>query len=351
MFYKQFSNITDVLSEDIVTEYDYWLATLPERTKKNIVVSVVASTLNITYPVAKSLIEFSVECGIMERHYLLICPDCNAVLQSIKADEDIANFLIEKQLCNSCGENKWVSTEDIFECYDVIKEPDASYDEIQEEIKKRITNANPKINFAKADSLFYIEPECLYKQFYNPDESAYQLFSKLRKKLDWDYGDDTTAKGKSLENLACAIFNEIKGIGATTKIKTNTNQFDCTCLSHISLSVPTVYRYFSDYFIIECKNEKNKPNNTYTNKLESILTTTEAKLGIIWGRVDATSTCKTISREFYLKNNQIIITFCDNDLDKIIKQRVNLLSYIQFKINQITLKPTNAKYEALPYYK
>lgn len=307
MFYKQFSNITDALNEDIVTEYDYWLATLPERMKKNIPVSIVATTLSITFPVAKSLIDFSVENGIMEKHLILLCPECGAVLQSDVTEEDVAKCLIQEQLCNNCGKSGMVCTEDIYECYDVIKEPDASYSEIQDEIKRRISNKQSNTNFVKADSLFYFEPENLYKCFYNPDESAYKHFSELREMLDLDYGDNNTAKGRALENLVCAIFNEIKGIGATTKIKTNTNQFDCTCLNHISLSEPTVYKYFSDYFIVECKNEKKKPDNTYTNKLESILSTTEAKLGIIWGRKDATSTCATISREHYLTNKQVIM--------------------------------------------
>lgn len=43
MFYKQFSVITDILNPDFVENFDYWLATLPQRSKKNITASVVSA--------------------------------------------------------------------------------------------------------------------------------------------------------------------------------------------------------------------------------------------------------------------------------------------------------------------
>ena len=117
-----------------------------------------------------------------------------------------------------------------------------------------------------------------------------------------DYGQNTTAKGKALEALALEIFNQIKGVRGTNDVKTETNQFDCTCLSSINTTFPSVFSYMAPYFIIECKNEKEKPNNTYTNKLLSIMDTNEAQLGIVVGRKDATEPCFKISREHYLKH-------------------------------------------------
>ena len=67
--------------------------------------------------------------------------------------------------------------------------------------------------------------------------------------------------------------------------------------------------YLTPYFIVECKNEPdNKPNNNYCNKLESILETNAAQLGIIFGRIDATSTCFQISREHYLTHKIFQVT-------------------------------------------
>ena len=52
--------------------------------------------------------------------------------------------------------------------------------------------------FDKADSL-QSNTEELYELYYSPSESAYANFADLRKKLDFDYGKNTTAKGNALE--------------------------------------------------------------------------------------------------------------------------------------------------------
>ena len=78
--------------------------------------------------------------------------------------------------------------------------------------------------------------------------------------------------------------------------------------------------------------------------------TNDAQIGIIFGRVDATSTSFTVSRDHYLihKNSnrhKIIITCSDKDLDYIIDKRVNLLKYLEFKISCVTIGSANASYE------
>ena len=165
-----------------------------------------------------------------------------------------------------------------------------------------------------------------------------------------DYGKNRTAKGQALEKLVLEIFNQIKFVRGTRDVKTQTNQFDCTMIFGVSTIYPSVFNFLAPYFIIECKNERNKPNNTYINKLESILDTNQAQLGIIFGRKRATSTCFKISRDQYLthKNSprqQIIITCCDDDLEYIIDKKVNLLEYLEYKIFQITSGSLSATYE------
>lgn len=165
-----------------------------------------------------------------------------------------------------------------------------------------------------------------------------------------DYEKDTTAKGKALEVLILEIFNEIRYVTGTNDVKTKTNQFDCTFLCGVDTMFLSVFNYLAPCFIIECKNEKKKPDNNYTNKLESIMDTSSAQFGIVFGRKDATSPCFSISREHYLTKKettkqQIVVTCCDKDLEYIIDKRVNLLHYLEYKIFQITNNSTNSTYE------
>ena len=173
----------------------------------------------------------------------------------------------------------------------------------------------------------------------------------MRSKLNADYGKNTTSKGSALEKLVLEIIGHIKYVRVSDKVRTGTNQFDCTALCGISTLYPSVFNTLAPYFIIECKNElKKKPDNNYCNKLLSIIDTNDAKLGIIWARKDVTSTCFTTAREHYLthsrsKKDQIIITFSDEDLKEIIDNRVNLLQYMEYKIFKVTSSSKTCTYE------
>lgn len=253
-------------------------------------------------------------------------------------------------LCEECEEEKEIITDNIYTAYRVILQPAVSELEIKQAVDKRLASKNThSINFHQADSLSNNITD-LYKVFYCPSESAYKEFYELRENLDIHY-DTTTEKGRALEVLILKIFGSIKNVCATNAIKTLTNQFDVTALCGVNTTYPSVFNYLTPYFIIECKNEKKKPDNTYTNKLESILETNAAQFGIVFGRKDATEPCFQISRDYYLvhKNSavqKIIITCSDKDLEYIITKRVNLLLYLDFKIFQITTGSLNSTFES-----
>lgn len=350
MFYKQFSKVTEALNPEFVENFDYWLTTLPSNNKANITPSVVSSRLGVSYSQAESILLFAEREHILDKHYIVRCPVCDCVLESISVNE-LADVLENPLYCNECEEERQIPVDSIYTAYRVILPPDATEDEIADAILKRLHQGNSSsVNFSKADSLAN-DPNSLYEAFYNPDESAYDEFNELRKKLDLDYGKNTTEKGNALERLVLRIFNSIKCVRGTTAIKTQTNQFDCTLLCGIGTLCLSVFNYLTPYFIIECKNEKTKPDNNYTNKIESIMATNAAQLGIIFARNDATSTCFSISREHYLirKNSdrqQIVITCCDKDLEYIIDKRVNLLKYLEFKIFQVTSNAPKSTYES-----
>ena len=256
--------------------------------------------------------------------------------------------MLDPVYCDECDQDKHITLDNVYTAYRVIQEPNVSEEEIAKAIEKRLNQGDSTtVNFTVADSLSH-DINTLYEVFYNPDESAYQKFQELQEKLDLDYGKNTTAQGNALEKLIKEIFNQIKGVKCTNDVKTKTNQFDCTALCGIKPVTLSVFSSLAPYFIIECKNEPDKkPNNTYCNKLISIMESNAAQLGIVFGRKDAASTCFTIAREHYLTNKnsaqqRIIITCSDADLTYLIKDRVNLL---QYKIFQITANAPNVTYE------
>lgn len=349
MLYKQFSKITDAGLKDFAEEFDYWLGTLPVKRQKNITISLVSSIFDIQYKVAEKILEFCEKEKILKKYYLVECPnaDCESILKEITFDE-IASVLIEKQYCGQCDEYKKITLENIYSVYSRIQKPDVSDEELEKEILKRLPSSKEE-NFNQAD-LLLDNKATLYEVFYKPSESAYKKFKELKDKLDLEYGNNTTAKGKALEVLILEIFNQIKYVNGTNDIKTQTNQFDCTLFCNINTIYLSIFNYLHPVFIVECKNEKKKPDNSYTNKLESIMQSNNAQIGIIFGRKDATKTCFAISREHYLINKnsskqQIIITCCDKDLDYIIDKRVNLLKYLEYKIYQITINSSSMSFE------
>lgn len=350
MFYKQFLEVRDVFNPEFVENFDYWLATLPIGNQRNITASVVSSRLGVKYVLAEMVLQFAERKGILEKSYIVKCPDCDFILDTISKDE-IANELVEGAYCSTCEEVKSIQPSDIYESYKVIKQPDVTEEEIEKAIAERLGfKQGNDINFNYADSLSS-KKNTLYEAFYSPDESAYEEFERLKSKLDLDYGKNTTSKGTALEKLVLEIFGHIRYTKVTNEVHTGTNQFDCTALCGISTVYPSVFNFLAPYFIIECKNEPDKkPNNTYCNKLLSIMDTNEAKIGIIWGRRDVTSTCFIIAREHYLKHSgsgkdQIIITCSDNDLKELVDNRVNLLQYLEYKIFMVTSNSSKCTYE------
>lgn len=349
MFYKQFLEITDILNPDFVNNFDYWITTLPTNNQKNITASVVSSRLEVTYSQADAILKYAERKGILEKYYLVPCPDCGYNLATVKKD-DIADILLEAPYCDDCNNYKKITPEDIYAAYKIILKPDVTEAEIERAIEKRLNqNEDANINFTNADSLKN-DKFSLYEGFYNPSESAYNKLMQMKADLDKDYGKDKTAKGRALEKLILQIFNEIKFVKCSDEIHTETNQFDCTVLCGIGTCYPTIFNQLSPYFIVECKNEKKKPGNTYFNKLLSIMNSNEAQFGVVCSRKRAARTCFTIARENYLINQdkskqRIIICFDDSDLEYLIDKRVNLLQYLEFKKFQVTTNSPTSTWE------
>ena len=352
MLYKQFLEITDKLNPEFVSNFDYWLATLPTNCQENITASIVSNRMKVAYSLAEKILSFSEERGILEKNFIVTCPndECGAYLTVI-TKEELASFLLEKQYCEECNEYYQITPEDIYASYKVILQPDVSEEEIEKAIEKRLNQGeNESINFQKADSLVN-DKSMLYEVFYNPDESAYEEFKQMKGDLDKNYGENTTLKGKALEKLILRIFEQIKFVKGTNEIRTTTNQFDCTLLSPMVTAYPSIFNVLSPYFIVECKNEPKKtPGNTYFNKLLGIMEANEAKVGIVFARKPAAKTCLDIAYNTYLRTTyaskrEYLLCMDDTDLKYLVDDRVNLLEYLDFKIMKLTTDSRNAMWE------
>lgn len=338
------------MNSEFVESFDYWLATLPNNKVKNITISLVSAKFEISYTQAEKMLKFAESEGIMREYYLIVCPneDCEAVIDMVEL-QDLASILMNPIYCHACDKEYNVSPDNIYTAYERIKKPDLSEDEINKRISLKLGLKNEISNFTKADSLG-CDIKNMFKVFYNPNESAYQEMIKMKENLDGPF-PNSKAKGDALEKLSLFLFKQIKLISGTNEIKTRTNQFDCTLrFPFTSESYPTVLKFMTPYFVIECKNEEDGPSNTYFHKISNILAGNSAVLGIVISRKPAGDPALMVAREAYLLNegtikSRYLISLSDDDLKVLIDERKNLLEYIDWKIQNLTTNSKNSKFE------
>lgn len=356
MFYREFLKITEVLDECFVDAFDFWLATLSDRDAKTISVSTVASRLEVKYSIADAIMRFAEKEGILKKRYIVLCTneECEFFYGEFEADE-LRSILGTVGYCHNCVKEFNISYENTQVVYERIKNPNVPESVIEEAIKKREEKLNGDINFLLADTLAK-NPKEIFELYYLPSESAYKELSELKLALN---GPFRTSKeqGDALEKLALCLFKQIKAVSGTNKIRTNTNQFDCTIrFPQSSEAFPTIMKYMTPYFIIECKNEMKKsgkgktPSNTYFHKLSDIMSANEAKLGIVMSRGEASAEDIGIAYHNYLvckstKQPKVMLSFSDIDLEALIDRRVNLLEYLSYKMDALTMNAKNATFE------
>ena len=356
MFYREFLKITDILDERFVEAFDFWLTTLPEYDAKTISITTIASRLDVKYSLAETIVKFAEKEGILKKRYIVLCSndECGFFYDEYNADELIA-LLGTEGYCHNCGKEFTISYENTMVVYSKIREPNVPESAIEEEIKKRVGKINGNINFFNADTLAQ-NPKDIFDLYYSPSESAYKKLVELKAALNGPF-KTTKEKGDVLEALALYLFKQIRSVKGTNRIKTYTNQFDCTmCFSYTSKTFPTIMRYMTPYFIIECKNEMEKsgkgktPSNTYYHKLSDIMSSNDAQLGIVLSRGEASEEDIRIAHDNYLLSKsttqqKIMLSLSEHDLEALIDKRINLLEYLSFKKDVLTMNAKNATFE------
>lgn len=363
MFYKQFLKIIDILDEQFIDEFDFWLATISDREAKTISVSAIASRFEVKYSVADTIVKFAEEEGILKKRYVVLCgnEECEFFYREYNAAE-LTNVIGTKAHCHYCGNEFLITYENTVVVYCKEKEPNIPESLIQQEISKRIKKNNGNnINFTSADSLEK-NPSEIFSLYYHPDESAYSELSRLKKNLDGIFAT-SKEKGDALEKFALYLFQQIRGISGTNKIKTYTNQFDCTMrFPQTSRIFPTIMNYMTPYFIVECKNEKDEkgkgktPSNTYFHKLSDIMDTNDSQLGIIISRGKASEEDIRIAHDSYLvhrnsNRQRIMLSISDDDIEALVDRKINLLDYLSFKMDCLTMNAKNATFDMFEKHK
>lgn len=339
MYYPELLDlISKIGSKEAIEKLDKYFAFLPNKSSSVITVSNIASKLELDYSIIEILLKKIYELEIIDKVYIVECPECGrSILTSNK--EDLLEKVKNLDFCIKCKSEIEITAEDIFVGYKVVKTPSIDSSDIARETEELLGGTKEDIDdSAMLQKLFNENKENPHDFFYNPSTEIKQEIKDLYISLDAEHAT-TKAQGDSLEGLVKSLFNIPHGMKTTEIIKTGTNQIDCTVRNDFAIPL-TVYNELGSIFKIECKNEpKKKPNNTYYQKLYSIVnrskSTFEQGIGIMISRLPATEPCRQLAREFFLKDRVIIINIYDEDLRKIIYDNVNLLDLIQEKIQYV----------------
>ena len=355
MFYQESLNFTLYKKQPkLVEKFDSLLAHLTREMIDKLTVSFVCDSIGASYDIVKYILEYYKNKKVLKKQYEIRCPECGIPLERISLDE-VYTRLPEEYQCYCCGKEVLVSIKDVYISYARVKEPTASEEEIEKTIEKEIEEVDlPREDFFTDADLLTNNAKDLYELYYNPDESAYDELRKLKEALDFCY-KTSKEKGDTYERLVLKIVKEIRCASATEKVKTYTNQIDCTvqCGNKI-YNYPSILDVFCPYFLIECKNEDKTPSNTYFHKLSDIMSTTEAQVGIVFSRKKPSQEDLEIAYQQYLVNRdkrrqRYLMSISDEDLDMIINKRVNFLEYINFKYTKLTMHAKKAEFYDFEY--
>lgn len=128
MLYKQLEAVREIASVSSVEKFDFWLATLPKENQKMISVSLVAD----------QLLRFCKEHGILQTYFVAECKACGC-RESI--GKDVIVMMLTRTLeCRRCKAT--ITPKMIYVAYRVVKQPDATEEEIRGEIESRLASQN-----------------------------------------------------------------------------------------------------------------------------------------------------------------------------------------------------------------
>lgn len=339
MFYPELLGIgNNGALSDIIDAIDTYLGLLPSSQQDKISAVNVSVQLKIDFNIAESILEACCRIGILEKQFEIRCPECEGTLKITDSDHLIKelNQLKNCYICDS--ENITVKNDYIFILYKLVKKPTNSPDKLKKYAdslfgnKVGNTNGSP-INDQIEKKL--LDPNRLY---YHPVDDEINELKHLYESLTVSF-DNTTEQGNALNDLAIYLLNLVECFRATEVVRSTTNQFDCTVYNTACIT-PSVLEDIGSYFVVECKHEEQKPNNTYYHKIMDILRLNHLKFGIVFSMLPITKTCNIIARQSFLDAKIIVVNIYYKELHDIIYDDVNFLELIACKMAEVKLDPT-----------
>lgn len=337
MFYPELLTITSSkIPINIINELDTWFAFLTRTEKNLITASKLSIKLGIDYTIASALLNKCCEIGLLEKYYAIKCPlsGCETTIASIKENE-LYEKLEEINYCYACDNYIQPTLDDIFIIYKLIKNPTNSPDKIKKKLNKQL-NSKPSERSLKDDiqaNVFSVN-DILYA----PSDTEIAELRKLYKEIDIQYST-TKETGDALELFSLFLLKLVKCFKVAKDIRSKTNQFD-VLIRNTMLIKSTILEEFGSHLIVECKNEKKKPDNTYYHKLIGVLQKSDSRFGIVFSKLPPTSTCNIIARETFLKDKIIVINIDYDDMNNVSFGGMNFLDMIDAKVLNVKINPT-----------
>lgn len=348
MFYQELSQIeTYSLMMETINELDTILAFLNKNEQDRITASNIANKLNIELSIATFLLNKCCELGILEKQYGILCPECNMTLK-ICSQESLIDEITKINTCYACDKDDIIiTTDDVIIMYKLIKRPTGNKSEMLE----KLGNLGNPIKTSQDTLKHEFDNKISYPNsfFYCPTEDESRKLHDLYINIDKDF-KNTTQKGNALNELAEYLLSLLRGFSVDSTVRTRTNQIDVTGYNRIAPSVPdssfipSIYNDIGTFFVVECKNEKEKPDNTYYHKICNIIRLTGGKFGIIFSKLPITFPCTIIAHDNFLLDKHVVINIDLSDLHKIIVDRVNFIDVIAIKIFQVKATTTTDLY-------
>lgn len=332
MYYQTLLTLEEKYDKMIIESYDSWLFNLPQRISDRISIAKVSNELKIEFIMAKGILEDSVSIGILEHRYAIKCPECDHVIEIVSIEE-LYDKIKNINNCDACEtEDLTITDEDI----------QILYKKNENEINIGDTNKVKKnIKYSETDSLRGLFEDNILNPndiFFSPTEEQKKEMIELFEKIG-QIEKNTTALGNQLRNFMEYILRIVK-IFEAANVRTKTNELDCLVKNKLHFAIPYFLNELGSLIIVECKNEKNKPDNTYFHKLQGILKIYKSKCGIIVAIKDPTKSALQVSNSNYLIDRTIIVAINYEELSKVVYDGLNFLDLLENKIAMLRINAT-----------
>lgn len=333
MYYQTLLTLNEKYEGQLIEKYDTWLFNLPKREDDRISIGKVANELQIEFIIAKNLLEDSVVLNLLEHRYAIKCPECGHAIELVSI-ESLYDKIKEIKNCDACeSEDLEITDEDVQILYKKKHEVDE---------KKTTIQANKEISkLTETDSLKgFIEDDIVKPNdiFYNPTEEEKENMASLFNEIGKE-ASSSTEKGEQLRGLVEYILRRVK-IFEAANIRTATNELDCLVKNKLMFAKPYFTNDLGSIVIVECKNEQEKPTNTYFHKLQGLLKIFKAKSGIVFAIQQPTRVVRLIANNNYLIDNTILISIDKEELRKVVFEGLNFLDLLENKIISLRIDAT-----------